>query len=536
MANEKIIFDTEVKVGSSVGSVKSLKAELRAITNELGTLEAGSEAFVKAAKKAGELQDKIGDVKNTINAFNPEAKFQALAGAVGIAANGFAAMQGAMSLMGAESENLNKVIAQTQGAIALATGLNGLLGMGDAFNLLAIQIRTNVVAAFASLKSALVTTGIGALVIALGVLINEIFKYNDAVDAEVNAQKKFNEEQEKTLKLLEETATKTEKLRNARKGGVDEISREIKLLEASGASAEKISEKKIQLLEKELYNLQVRKYTGLNVDKEIADKQVEIQAAQLSQELSIQDKHDKEVEQRRKAKYQAENEKLKDAQILKNKEQDNIAKQIDDERQKQNEQDQKDLDRKRALAAQDILVKQEQYAQEQADLKADAEAKKNIDLAAAEAKKQLLQTSASILGSLSELAGKQTAEGKTLAIAQATIDTYLSASSAYATAAKIDPLVLAPLAAGAAIVAGFARVKAIAEVQVPGASGSGGGGAVAAPSAPRIPQSFSGSSLRPNSEVITKTNGQVQKVIVTETDITKTQDKVKGIIRKATIK
>jgi hypothetical protein len=39
-----------------------------------------------------------------------------------------------------------------------------------------------------------------------------------------------------------------------------------------------------------------------------------------------------------------------------------------------------------------------------------------------------------------------------------------------------------------------------------------------------------------NSEVITKGNGQVQKVIVTETDITKTQDKVKGIIRKATIR
>jgi hypothetical protein len=70
-----------------------------------------------------------------------------------------------------------------------------------------------------------------------------------------------------------------------------------------------------------------------------------------------------------------------------------------------------------------------------------------------------------------------------------------------------------------------------------GAPSIGGGvGAVAAPSAPRIPQSFSGSSLRPNSEVITKTNGQIQKVIVTETDITKTQDKVKGIIRKATIK
>jgi hypothetical protein len=140
MANEKIIFDTEVKVGSSVGSVKSLKAELRAVTNELGQLEYGSEAFVKAASRAGELKDQIGDVKNTIASFNPEAKFQALASVVGIAANGFSALQGGMALFGSESEDLQKVMAKTQGAIALATGLNGLLGMKDAFKDLGLSV------------------------------------------------------------------------------------------------------------------------------------------------------------------------------------------------------------------------------------------------------------------------------------------------------------------------------------------------------------------------------------------------------------
>ena len=39
MATEKIIFDVEIKAAPAVGSVKSLKAELRAITNELATLE-----------------------------------------------------------------------------------------------------------------------------------------------------------------------------------------------------------------------------------------------------------------------------------------------------------------------------------------------------------------------------------------------------------------------------------------------------------------------------------------------------------------
>jgi len=167
MAEEKVILETEVKLGNSTNSVKSLKAELRQVTNELANLEEGSAAFVNAAKKAGQLQDKIGDVKNTVKAFNPEAKFKALGDVVGIAANGFAAMQGAMALMGSESKELNKVIAQTQGAIALATGLNGLLGMGDAFK----NLKNVGTDALKGIKGAIGATGIGLIVVAAGLLL-----------------------------------------------------------------------------------------------------------------------------------------------------------------------------------------------------------------------------------------------------------------------------------------------------------------------------------------------------------------------------
>jgi hypothetical protein len=166
MAEETIILKTEVELGNSTNSVKSLKAELRAVTNELATLEEGSEAFINAAKKAGALKDKIGDVKTTINAFNPEKKFQALGDAVGIAANGFAAAQGAMAIFGSESKELNKVIAQTQGAIALATGLNGLLGMGDAWK----NLKSTAGDALKGIKLGIGATGIGLIVVAVGLL------------------------------------------------------------------------------------------------------------------------------------------------------------------------------------------------------------------------------------------------------------------------------------------------------------------------------------------------------------------------------
>jgi hypothetical protein len=76
----------------------------------------------------------------------------------------------------------------------------------------------------------------------------------------------------------------------------------------------------------------------------------------------------------------------------------------------------------------------------------------------------------------------------------------------------------------------------LASIGKSGAPSGGGGGNVTAPNAPRIPQSISGTKLGGNSEVITNNKGTVGKVYVTETDITATQDKVKGIIRKATIK
>ena len=76
----------------------------------------------------------------------------------------------------------------------------------------------------------------------------------------------------------------------------------------------------------------------------------------------------------------------------------------------------------------------------------------------------------STAGNLSKIMGEQTVAGKAFAVIQATIDTYKGATSAYASLAGI-PVVgpaLGAVAAGAAIAAGIANVKAITS------AGSGG--------------------------------------------------------------
>ena len=170
MAEEKVILETEVKLGNSTNSVKSLKAELRGLTNELANLKPGSQAFVDAAKRAGELKDRIDDAKTAVKAFNPEAKFQAFSNVIGGVANGFAAAQGAMAIFGSENKDLQEMMVRTQGAIALATGLNGLLGMGDAFSNLRGQLVDAVKKLF-TLRGALIATGVGAIAVAVGTLV-----------------------------------------------------------------------------------------------------------------------------------------------------------------------------------------------------------------------------------------------------------------------------------------------------------------------------------------------------------------------------
>jgi hypothetical protein len=625
MANEKIIFDTEVKVGSSVGSVKSLKAELRAVTNELGQLEVGSEAFVKAAQKAGELQDRIGDVKNTIGAFNPEAKFKALADTVGIAANAFSAVQGAMAIMGSESEDLNRIMAQTQGAIALATGLNGLLGMGDALANLrlttysAISGLTGMVSgiggvggALNALKTTLLSNplfALGAVIVSIGVALKGFYDgLNSGVEIYKSSAKAISDLKKTYTSLIDEIkdlqiendlangkitqkdATLLREKNNFKKEflailkDANEKEGEIRSQAAKERDDDSFKGTK-NLLDKLGFETATTKAANQSIENIEKQKQENIAALRQKYKLinanDIIEETKNEVTEKtnKNEKIKANQKRIDDwnkerqAGILRTEEANREAqKAIDDiavfNAELQAKEDEKLAEDKRKRDASILLSKQEQAASELEDLKGIAkdetlvaeerysaidelnkkgvisekeasDAKIAIAKAEKDARNAALQEGANVLNQAADLLGKNTAEGKALAVASATISTYLSAQKAFESFASI-PVVgvgLGIAAASVAVAAGIANVNKILSTPVPGNNGGGGGGSnPTAPSAPRIPQSFSGSSLRPNSEVITKTNGQVQKVIVTETDITKTQDKVKGIIRKATIK
>ena len=114
---EKKVIELEVKT-DSVGNLKSelrkAQAEVIALAEKFG---ATSQEAIAAAKRAAELKDAIADAKDLTDAFNPDAKFNALSNSIGGVLNGFQAFEGALGLVGVESEDLQKTLLQVQSAI-----------------------------------------------------------------------------------------------------------------------------------------------------------------------------------------------------------------------------------------------------------------------------------------------------------------------------------------------------------------------------------------------------------------------------------
>lgn len=145
MAIEKII-DINVNAQPAEEATKSLKAQLREATlqaqqmaDKYGLM---SKEAVEAAKRAADIKDRIEDANDAIQAFKGEGLFTATTKSLSAVASGFAAVQGAIGLAGAESKEFEETILKVQSAMALAQGLAGLEDAGRAFKQLSTVVQS----------------------------------------------------------------------------------------------------------------------------------------------------------------------------------------------------------------------------------------------------------------------------------------------------------------------------------------------------------------------------------------------------------
>lgn len=209
MAEKKVI---NLEVTSNVGSLQS---ELRKAQREVALLAdkfgATSVEAINAAKKAAELKDAIGDAKALTDAFNPDAKFNALSSSIGGVLNGFQAYEGAMGLVGVESKELEATLLKVQSAMALSQGIQGLAEARDSFKQLGAVIGDT----FKGIKGALLASGIGAFVVLLGAVASNWDAISKAVFGANKGQKEYNETLEDYKKGAAEAITKTQNVKSA---------------------------------------------------------------------------------------------------------------------------------------------------------------------------------------------------------------------------------------------------------------------------------------------------------------------------------
>ena len=174
----------------------------------------------EAIRRAGEYKGQLELLDQAIDGSKGGAD-QLFRSVQGLAA-GFEIAAGAMAIVGSESQELEKLLIKVQGAMVLAQGLKDLNEFKGAIIGIATNIKNFLIPAFTGMRNALISSGIGAAVIAVGALVTNFIRLKEASEEATEAQKKYNDElanikKEQKLILEGERAVVEENLSNTQK-------------------------------------------------------------------------------------------------------------------------------------------------------------------------------------------------------------------------------------------------------------------------------------------------------------------------------
>jgi hypothetical protein len=484
---KEIVLEVGLKDSTAQGT-ESAKKRLRDLQRALVDLavagQENSAEFRKLEAEAGELSDTIGDVSQRVKNLGSDTKnIEAFTQAVQGVAAGFQIAQGAAALFGEENEDIQKAMLQVNATMAIANGIQQvtvLLQKESAISMTANRIATalydktlkGTIVSLRLFRTALISTGIGAAIVGVGLLVENWEKLTKVV-------KDFLGIETKDLKAVSELAQ-----------------RQVELAEARGES-----EAKVQGLLMDAYDARI---AAAEKEEERAQLIHEKEVARLTYQTKLR------TDAIEKQKKDAEDLRAMDSAAKQESENLRLAKigRITDE-----------LAREKALRDEKLAILREEKAEREADLKkrftdADEFAKayillteemrlKEQGIAEDSAKKiaeiernrrqQDLQMASEAVGALGNLltAGLGKSEkdqrkafeiNKKASMGQALINTFMAVTAALT--AGGNPIKLATgrqfIDAGIALATGLAQVAKISKTQFQGSSASGGGGALTA--------------------------------------------------------
>lgn len=189
---------------------KTLSGQLRALKNEISLLEQagqeGSAAFIKLATQAARLEDQIGDTRERIKVLASDTfAFDALVDGTQSVVAGFQIAEGAAALFGVENEKLQETMVRLNALLNIQNGLQqvatfvtgqsaaklALLSAAQKVNAVATNLTsaayrglgltvTASSTAFKVLRGAIISTGIGALIVGVGLLVQKFIEFQES--------------------------------------------------------------------------------------------------------------------------------------------------------------------------------------------------------------------------------------------------------------------------------------------------------------------------------------------------------------------
>jgi hypothetical protein len=349
MATKEAVFSLKVDTGNSVNDIKSFDQAVNSLNKDVNTLQstvaegAGTDVFADkltelnakveagglsmremtktmkeyqniaaaagmsspvgqaAIAAAGELKDGIGDIKSQVNALSSDTvKLDTAMGALQGGAAVFQGISSAIALTGVENEELMQTMVKLQAVQGVMNSINEVAVLLNEEHVVGMQLRAFYEKAYALavgtstgamklFRLALVATGIGALIVGLGLLIANWDKVTSAVGKAVSwfnklgtgvkivigifmpfigvimlavkglqmlglveddEDKKRAATHAKRMQRIQKQMEKERELRAAQKQAFDnqqkQFDREIALAEALGQSTVKLRQQKIQ--------------------------------------------------------------------------------------------------------------------------------------------------------------------------------------------------------------------------------------------------------------------------------------------------
>lgn len=370
-----IVLRVKAESEQATGQFKNLKQELRSIEGELNRMaesgDTGSKAFQELQKRAGQVKDQIGDTKSAIKALSSDTfKLDAFAQGAQAIAGGFASAQGAMALFGSENQQVEEAIKKTQGAMALLQGVTSITNILQKESALRLAITTTAQGAYTAVvgastgamklfRLALASTGIGALVVGLGLLIsnfddvkkvvNNLLKPFDGIIAKVRdflSTISFglidDASTAKTKANAETSLEAINKLAKANESIEKQMQRNIDIAKAKGNN-----DKEVYKLEKQLLDFRLKNNYA---EQEAIKNKIKLGTASEEEKKRLQEL------------VQTARDSVKDREILDINYQKGVEKRNEDKKQKKKENDKKEADEEKKKYDDSIKANEAYYA------------------------------------------------------------------------------------------------------------------------------------------------------------------------------